>query len=89
MLGNVFSTVACTTRLNAPHLLSAVAYTEGMSTSIVGRCDSARDLAGTEPPTDDDVSITLDGRRLDTPDKVIAFIQEINAQRAIEDRCAG
>ena len=47
----------------------------------VGRCESARDLAGDRPPTDDDVSITRDGRRLDTPDKVIAFLDEINAKR--------
>lgn len=46
-----------------------------------GRCASARDLAGDQPPTDDDVSITLDGRRLDTPAKVIAFVDEINASR--------
>jgi hypothetical protein len=47
----------------------------------VGRCESARDLAGDRPPTDGDVSITRDGRRLDTPDKVIAFLDEINAKR--------
>lgn len=33
------------------------------------------------PPTDDDVPIALDGRVLDTPAKVIAFIDEINARR--------
>ena len=37
---------------------------------------SARELVGTEPPTDDDVSITLEGCRLDTPEKVIAFVDE-------------
>ena len=30
------------------------------------------------PPTDDDVPIALDGRLLDTPEKVIAHIDEIN-----------
>lgn len=47
----------------------------------IGTCESARDLAGDRPPTDDDVSITRDGRRLDTPAKVIAFVDEINASR--------
>jgi hypothetical protein len=31
------------------------------------------------PPTSDDVCITADGRRLDTPEKVIAFLEELNA----------
>ncbi|MGH9123683.1 MAG: hypothetical protein ACRDZ8_03015 [Acidimicrobiales bacterium] len=34
------------------------------------------------PPTPDDVSITADGRRLDTKDKVLAFLAEIEAERA-------
>ena len=34
------------------------------------------------PPTADDVSITMDGRRLDTKDKVLAFLAEIEAERA-------
>jgi len=46
---------------------------------------SARECAGTEPPTDDDVPITLDGRRLDTPEKVIAFLEEINERRAADE----
>ena len=33
------------------------------------------------PPTDDDVPITRDGRRLDTPQKLIAFLDEVNAAR--------
>ena len=53
-----------------------------MSTEVVGRVASARDLAGDRPPTDDDVPISRDGRRLDTPDKVRAFLDEINARRA-------
>jgi hypothetical protein len=56
---------------------------------IVGHADSARDLAGGRPPTDDDVPITRDGRRLDTPDKVIAFLEEINARRDAETRRPG
>lgn len=53
-----------------------------MSTVSIGGCESARDLAGDRPPTDDDVPITRDGRRLDSPAKVIAFLDEINADRA-------
>lgn len=41
------------------------------------------------PPTDDDVPIALDGRRLGTPEKVLAYLAEINAQRAAEEDCAG
>lgn len=33
-------------------------------------------------PTDDDVSITLDGRRLDTKEKVLEFLAEIEQARA-------
>ena len=53
-------------------------------TDIVRSWRTAKEIAGTTPPTDDDVSITADGRRLDTPEKLIAFIDEINAQRAAE-----
>jgi hypothetical protein len=34
------------------------------------------------PPTSDDVSITMDGRRLDSKEKVLAFLAEIEADRA-------
>ena len=53
-------------------------------TDVVRSWRSAKEIAGTRPPTDDDVSITADGRRLDTPEKLIAFVDEINAQRAAE-----
>ncbi len=43
-------------------------------------------LADAGAPTDDDVSITADGRRLDSPDKVIAFLEEINEQRRLASR---
>lgn len=33
------------------------------------------------PPTSDDVSLTLDGRRLDSVDEVLRFIKELEAQR--------
>lgn len=58
-------------------------------TQIVRSWRTAKEIAGTNPPTDDDVSITVDGVRLDTPEKVIAFIDEINAQRAPEQHLAG
>jgi hypothetical protein len=48
---------------------------------VIGRVESARELAGDRLPTDDDVPITRDGRRLDTREKVIAFLQEINTRR--------
>ena len=46
---------------------------------------------GCPPATDDDVSITMDGRRLDTIDKARAFLAEIDAERiaiAATDRAA-
>ncbi len=36
-----------------------------------------RFFAGARPPTEDDVSITFDGRRLDTVEKVLAFAAEL------------
>jgi hypothetical protein len=54
-------------------------------TNVVRSWRSAKEIAGTEPPTDDDVPITLAGRRLDAPERFIAFIDEINEQRAAKD----
>lgn len=34
------------------------------------------------PPTPDDVTITLDGRRIDSKEKAIAWLAEIEADRA-------
>ncbi|MCU1497707.1 MAG: hypothetical protein JWM47_1660 [Acidimicrobiales bacterium] len=42
-------------------------------------------FAGAAPPTDDDVSITMDGRRLDSPEAVIAFFRELEAERLAEE----
>ena len=50
-------------------------------TDVVRSWPSAQEIAGNDPPTDDEVPITADGRRLDTPEKVIAFLEEINAER--------
>lgn len=36
------------------------------------------------PPTDDDVSITKDGRRLDSKEKVLAFLAELELEREAE-----
>jgi hypothetical protein len=60
-----------------------------VSAEIVGQVNSARELAGDPPPTDDDVPMTRDGRRPDTPEKVIAFLEEINARRDAVTRRAG
>lgn len=43
-------------------------------------------FGGAAQPTEDDVPIALDGRVLDTPAKVIAYIEEINAARAAAGR---
>ena len=43
-----------------------------MSRLVAGHSESARDPAGDRSPTDDDVPVTLDGRRLDTPEKLLA-----------------
>jgi hypothetical protein len=45
--------------------------------------------ADMDAPTDDDVSITTDGSRLDTVEKVVAFLDEINAERAARAPDAG
>jgi hypothetical protein len=38
-------------------------------------------IANMDPPTVDDVSITANGRRLDTAEAAIAFFDEMRAQR--------
>ena len=58
-------------------------------TAVVRSWPNAKEIAGNEPPTDDEVSITADGRRLDTPEKVIAFLEEINAERAVRQLSTG
>lgn len=40
-----------------------------------------RSLNALSKPTDDDVSITKDGRRLDAPEKILAWVAELNAER--------
>jgi hypothetical protein len=46
--------------------------------------DLAAMVADMRPPTDDDVPVALDGTRLDTPAKVIAYLEQINARRDAE-----
>ncbi len=48
--------------------------------------DVAAMVAEMGPPTADDVPIALDGTRLDTPDKVIAYLEQINAAREQTER---
>ncbi|MFT3855387.1 MAG: hypothetical protein QM733_22040 [Ilumatobacteraceae bacterium] len=43
-----------------------------------------RALAAGSAPTADDVSITKDGRRLDTLEKILAWVAELNAEREQE-----
>ncbi len=42
-------------------------------------------LADARPPTDDDVPMSLDWTPLDTPEKLIAYLEEINLRRAATD----
>jgi hypothetical protein len=44
-------------------------------------------LQAAGPPTDDDVSITRDGRRLGSREAVLAWLAEVEADRAA-GRCA-
>lgn len=48
-------------------------------------CEAARHAA---PRTPDDVTVLADGRRLDTPEKVRAWVDEVNAERAAEQAAA-
>jgi hypothetical protein len=43
--------------------------------------DLAKLLDGAPPSTPDEVSITKDGRRLDSAEAVIAFFEELREQR--------
>ena len=44
----------------------------------------AEGLRGAPPATSDDVPVTLDGRRLDSPDKVRAWLSELNTARSAD-----
>jgi hypothetical protein len=51
--------------------------------------DVAAMVADMRPPTDDDVPTALDGTALDTADKVVAYLGEINERRQAAVRRAG
>lgn len=74
--------------LEAADIVEAVAYAEatGPGKPPVERVLTAEEfnemLRDAPPPTLDDVSITTDGRRLDTKEAVIAFFAELDAETA-------
>lgn len=55
------------------------AYGPGEATGLV---------AGGGPATDDDVSITNDGRRLDSAEAVLEFLDELRQERETAERSA-
>jgi hypothetical protein len=44
----------------------------------------AERMRSAEPPTEDDVTVLLDGRRLDSRESVEAWLQEVEAIRVLE-----
>ena len=56
-------------------------YDESVARDIVRQWSEEEFFADALPPTDDDVPIALDGRVLDSPEKVIAYLDEINRRR--------
>ena len=48
--------------------------------TVTGDEWAAADIGG--PPTPDDVTVTLDGRRIDSKEKAMAWLAEIEADRA-------
>lgn len=63
-------------------------YTQAMPVHLVRTFDEMCEVARHATPRTDEVMITRDGRRLDTPQKVIAWVDEINAERAAEQAAA-
>ena len=57
-------------------------YDKSVARDIVRQWSEEEFFADALPPTDDDVPIALDGRVLDSPEKVIAYLDEINRRRA-------
>jgi hypothetical protein len=51
------------------------------SVPVVSGAEWVESVRHAGPSTPDDVSVTWDGRRLDTKDKVLAFLAEIEADR--------
>ncbi len=52
---------------------------------VITEADLKRGFSEARPSTSDDVCVTLDGRRLDTPEKVRQFLQELNESRQLLD----
>lgn len=61
-------------------------YPGAMATEVTRRWTVEELFRNAGPPTDDDVPIALDGRLLDTPEKVIAYVDEINRNRGAVQR---
>lgn len=68
---------------------SGVGGQRGRTVGVVTKLKSQYDwdevaslLAGGDAPTDDDVSVTVDGRRLDSAQAVIAFFEDLQAEHA-------
>ena len=62
-------------------LVRPLGYDEFVARDIVRQWSEEEFFADALPPTDDDVPIALDGRVLDSPEKVIAYLDEINRRR--------
>jgi len=63
-----------------------VAYPGIVATEVVRRWTVEELFHDAASPTNDDVPIAIDGRRLDTPEKVIAYLDEMNRDRAAAKR---
>lgn len=55
-----------------------------MSSKVVREWTIEEFVVGTRPPTDDDMPMTLDWTPLDTREKLVAYLNEINARRGQE-----
>lgn len=60
-----------------------------MGDQVLRRWSISELTSDMRPPTDDDVPIALDGTRLDTVDKLINHLDQVNAERERTERRAG
>ncbi len=56
---------------------------------VFGPGEATAFVAGGGPATDDDVSITNDGRRLDSAEAVVAFFEELRHEQAGAEQSSG
>ena len=56
---------------------------------VFGPGEATAFVAGGGPATDDDVSITVDGRRLDSAEAVIAFFEELPHEQRDNEQSSG